>query len=426
MRRSTRALAKATLLTTLFAGSLLAGSLSATAATINLRNTGGVTAGSNVYNGFMAAANFWASVLANDVTLNLDVGYAPLASGILGQASSNMTTISAVSAVAALRASATSPLDMTAVAHLPTLSSAGGITVKAPSAPVYNPTTLTYTTTKITDNDNSANNVLLSITTANAKALGYSGFSGADAAITFSSKFAFDFDPRNGIAANSHDFIGVATHEIGHALGFVSGVDLYDLYTNKGLYANLAFDLNDLAAASTLDLFRYNRSNPTKPLAATAAAPMLDWSPGGAPFLSIDGGYTPLDTGSGIARMSSGFYNGNRRQASHWIDNTYGATTLGCQTPTATIGILDPTAGKCEQLSVTSLDLAAMDLIGWTLGSSATQNVRFTSSQIAELPLGGVFAASAVPEPTSWSLLLLGFGGIGRVLRRRQAPYALA
>lgn len=426
MKRSTRALAKATLVSTLFAGSLLAASVSATAATINLRNAGGVTAGSNVYNGFMAAANFWASVLANDVTVNLDVGYAPLASGILGQASSNMTTISAVSAVAALRASATSPLDMTAVAHLPTLSSAGGITVRAPSAPVLNPTTLAYTTTNITDKDNSANNVALTITTANAKALGYSGFSGVDAAITFSSKFAFDFDPRNGIAANSHDFIGVATHEIGHALGFISGVDLYDFYTNKGPYANLAFNLNELAVGTTLDLFRYNRSNPTRPLTATAPAPMLDWSPGGTPFLSVDGGYTPLDTGSGIARMSSGFYNGNRRQASHWIDNSYSATTLGCQTSTATIGILDPTAGRCEQLSVSSLDLAAMDLIGWTLGSSATGNVRFTSSQIADLPLGGVFTASAVPEPASWSLLLLGFGSIGCALRHRQTTAALS
>jgi hypothetical protein len=67
-----------------------------------------------------------------------------------------------------------------------------------------------------------------------------------------------------------------------------------------------------------------------------------------------------------------------------------------------------------------------MDLIGWTLGSSTTGNVRFTSSQIADLPLGGVFSASAVPEPASWSLLLLGFGSIGRSLRNRQAIAARA
>jgi hypothetical protein len=405
-----------------FAVSALALGVPATAATINLNNIGGVTAGSDVYKGFMAAASFWSSVLTNNVTINLDVGYSPLGTGILGQAGSNITTVSAVSAVAALRASATSALDMTAVAHLPTLSAAGGIKVNAPSAPIWNATTASYTTKKVADNDNSANNTALAITTANAKALGYSGFSGADASITFSSNFAFDFDPRNGIAANSYDFIGVATHEIGHALGFISGVDSYDLYTNKGPYASQGLNLNNYAIASTLDLFRYNRTNPATPLAATAAKPVLDWSPAGTAFLSVDGGYTPLDTGTGIAKLSTGLYNGNKRQASHWFDNTYGALKLGCQAPTATIGILDPTAGKCEQLSVTSLDLAALDLIGWTLGSSASNigTARFTTSQIAGLSFGSATSA-AVPEPASWAMLLFGFGGIGSVMRRRQA-----
>lgn len=392
------------------------------AATINLNNIGGVTAGSDVYRGFVAAAGFWASVLTNNVTINLDVGYSPLGAGILGQAGSNMATVSTVSAIAALRASATSALDMTAMANLPSLSAAGGLKVYAPSAPVWNATTLAYTTHKVVDNDNSANNTALAITTANAKALGYTGFSGADASITFSSNFAFDFDPRDGIAANKYDFIGVATHEIGHALGFISGVDSYDLYTNKGPYASQALNLNNYAVASTLDLFRFNRSNPATPLSPTAAKPVIDWSPGGTAFLSVNGGYTPLDTGTGIARLSTGLYNGNKRQASHWLDNTYGALTLGCQAPTTPLGILDPTAGKCEQLGVSSLDLAALDLIGWTLSGNASNigTARFTTAQIAGLSYGTATTA-AVPEPASWMLLLLGFGGIGGLMRRRQA-----
>ncbi|MFH7813512.1 NF038122 family metalloprotease, partial [Acetobacter lovaniensis] len=76
----------------------------------------------------------------------------------------------------------------------------------------------------------------------------------ADGSITFSSAFAFDFDPTDGIEANSFDFIGVAIHEIGHALGFVSGVDTYDGRTSPGS-TNLS-SLEGSVVASQLDLFR--------------------------------------------------------------------------------------------------------------------------------------------------------------------------
>src|SRR5207253_6605455 len=40
------------------------------------------------------------------------------------------------------------------------------------------------------------------------------------ARIAFNSNFTFDFDPSDGITSNAIDFDAVATHEIGHALGF--------------------------------------------------------------------------------------------------------------------------------------------------------------------------------------------------------------
>ena len=50
------------------------------------------------------------------------------------------------------------------------------------------------------------------------------------------------------------DFVGVATHEIGHALGFVSGVDIVDLTSGVGPFAPM--DLSDYRVFNVLDLYR--------------------------------------------------------------------------------------------------------------------------------------------------------------------------
>jgi hypothetical protein len=49
-------------------------------------------------------------------------------------------------------------------------------------------------------------------------------------------------------------------------------------------------------------------------------------------------------------------------------------------------------------------------------------------SDVAQIRLGGVGALAAVPEPAAWSLLIVGFGGLGSVLRarrRRRPAFAL-
>ena len=40
--------------------------------------------------------------------------------------------------------------------------------------------------------------------------------------------------------------------------------------------------------------------------------------------------------------------------------------------------------------------------------------------------LGSITLTTAIPEPTSWALMLVGFGGTGAVLRRRRAGFAAA
>lgn len=64
-----------------------------------------------------------------------------------------------------------------------------------------------------------------------------------DGSITFNSKRTFDFDPSNGITAGQFDFVGTATHEIGHVLGFISGVDILDLNSTIAFLPDNNFQL---------------------------------------------------------------------------------------------------------------------------------------------------------------------------------------
>lgn len=60
----------------------------AAALKIELINTGGVVAGTDIYKGFVTAAGFWEKALTNDVTVRLNVKYAALGAGIIGSTGS--------------------------------------------------------------------------------------------------------------------------------------------------------------------------------------------------------------------------------------------------------------------------------------------------------------------------------------------------
>lgn len=65
---------------------------------------------------------------------------------------------------------------------------------------------------------------------------------GLAASMTFNNQFNFDFDPSNGISPGTTDFQSVVIHEVGHSMGFTSGVD---------------FRTNDI---ELLDFFRFQRT----------------------------------------------------------------------------------------------------------------------------------------------------------------------
>ena len=372
---------KLTVAAVLMAGAALPASAGPT---INLIDIGGV-AGSPAEEGFRIAAKYWESVLTNNAVINFQVGYAPLPPHVLGSTGSNLAQYVPVSAYySALAATGTSALDAQAVANLSPLSSTGRLAVKIPD--YLDPATLSGVApsgTRIApDNTNISSTIALS--TANVKAL-VGGLTGVvDARIQFSSDFAFDFNPSNGISAGKYDFIGVAVHEMGHALGFLSAADDFNYSVGPD------FPVDDYWWGYGMDMFRYS------------APGVLDWTFGTSSYFSLDGGVTPYLDGY----LSTGEVYGDGWQASHWKNPGACVDFRGIMNPYICNGMTDAVSG---------LDLALFDAIGWNTNIDVTAHpdYHFTTAQM--------FRAFAVPEPEGWALMFAGLGLMAAVMRRRRA-----
>jgi Calx-beta domain len=165
-----------------------------------------------------------------------------------------------------------------------------------------------------------------------------------DAGIGFNSAFGFDFNPDDGITAGKMDFDSVATHEIGHALGFSSEA-------GGGFFAPV----------SMWDLFRFRESEASVAAFGTTRRIMDDLGT----QVYFNGqtntfGTQELKLSTGGPDGNASFGDGN--QSSHWkADELSGGQY---------IGIMDPTIARGVRKATTENDFKALDSFGYSLDAA--------------------------------------------------------
>ena len=211
------------------------------------------------------------------------------------------------------------------------------------------------------------NNEYLKMTRANAKALnlidphdteldGYilmRDLDGVGDGDLNSIQWHYDYSD-NEIPSDRLDFLSVAIHEVGHTLGFISGLDQANWlagkrYVNEGNEDDYYSDLvGTLSNATPVDMLRFSQASYQE---SGDGENWIDMSIGGNPYLSFTG-----SGGNPVAYFSTGEstdLGGDGYQASHWEqkDNA--------------VGIMVPVLATGQRREITELDLQLFDAIGW-------------------------------------------------------------
>ena len=160
------------------------------------------------------------------------------------------------------------------------------------------------------------------------------------ARIAFNSARAYDFDASDGVPAGQFDFESVATHEIGHALGFVS---------DAGTSATVP-------RVAIWDLYRFRTGTTSGTFTNAQRIVTIGGSPDPLQFYFAPGNSElGLSTGGPAASTNNG---GDGRQSSHWkfVSSCGGA-----------IGIMDPAIGSGCTRFIGLNDKLAISLFGYNL-----------------------------------------------------------
>jgi hypothetical protein len=307
---------------------------SADALIININPNTSLASNTDALAAFNGAADQWEAIFSDSIEVNIAAGLADLGTtGIIANAGSVELQAGYDLIRDQMVLDAADEFDDAVVAALPT---AATFTVAVPIGFGLNGN--------------------LSLTKANAKAIGFTGldtsFGTNDATITFNSQFSFDYNNADGVTAGTMDFETVAAHEIGHALGFISDVDFIDVVLDANGTSNQV-------QPTTLDLFRFDNDGANDPSTIAQFGTM--------PRSMVPGNDEIFDSIDLEARMSTGREIGDGQQASHFKDG------LG-------LGVMDPTLSFGQVVPISQYDIRAFDVIGWDV-------------------------ITAVPEPVALSLL---------------------
>jgi hypothetical protein len=209
----------------------------------------------------------------------------------------------------------------------------------------------------------------MNLSRANGKAINLldSNNSELDAFIAFNDlasstiSWSYNFVRDTGNDPNSVDFLSVALHEIGHALGFISSIDRpgwlssdFSKVTPEEMTARMDEYLNSIRERAKLmtplDLTRYS----------TESSFVNDLSIGGVAFFKTS--RWDWSQNKSAPRFATGKLlgeGGDGWQASHW--NQANGQTL-----------MKPGLSLGEQAFIALEDLLALDVIGWNRGSNPT------------------------------------------------------
>ncbi|RTL82857.1 MAG: hypothetical protein EKK29_15455 [Hyphomicrobiales bacterium] len=274
---------------------------------------------SGIVSVLQSVSNYYNCTFSDDVEINISFDYRPLGKDILGEAKRETVTVP-------YRTVRSLILNKT------------GFDKKIQDLNPVDDTVsfLTSSGTKIFSS--------LVLTRANAKALGIVNPKdhGTDTTITMSTGYNWTFDEYKGVP-NTYSLMTVLTHEVGHALGFISGVDdsenpdFLDVYRHSD---------TSVASGGASILWLPDVRSPTCNEVKYFFTSPVDKNPASKDCILAGGCNLHVE-------YSKGKKNGCDFQGSHWRDNQG-------------IGLMDPTTATGEYQLLSGYDIQALYYLGWT------------------------------------------------------------